>query len=194
MPPHRRRTRATATGWNHQPLCVAVSPLPAQLPRGRGDDDSAGGHHQLRDDPGVVGARSVRPSRTGCVAVGPGPVTSGISTRCSSRSIASTGWDQGGRSTRTAPCWTSWSPPGVTPRPPPGSLANYSRDCGPCRGCWSPTASHGVVHRRLMPGMEHHQSKYLNNRAENSHQPTRQTGTGAERPLLFTFGKQRSKS
>jgi putative transposase len=31
-----------------------------------------------------------------------------------------------------------------------------------------------VAHRRLMPGVEHRRSKYLNNRAENSHQPTRQ--------------------
>ncbi len=35
-------------------------------------------------------------------------------------------------------------------------------------------ASYGVAHRRPMPGVEHHRSKYLNNRAENSHQPARQ--------------------
>jgi putative transposase len=35
-------------------------------------------------------------------------------------------------------------------------------------------ASYGLAHRRLMPGVEHRRSKYLNNRAENSHQPTRQ--------------------
>ena len=35
-------------------------------------------------------------------------------------------------------------------------------------------ASYGVAHRRLTPGVEHRRSKYLNNRAENSHQPTRQ--------------------
>jgi putative transposase len=35
-------------------------------------------------------------------------------------------------------------------------------------------ASYGVAHRRLMPGVEHRRSKYLNNRAENSHQPPRQ--------------------
>jgi putative transposase len=29
-------------------------------------------------------------------------------------------------------------------------------------------ASDGVAHRRLMPGVEHRRSKYLNNRAENS--------------------------
>jgi putative transposase len=35
-------------------------------------------------------------------------------------------------------------------------------------------ASYGVAHRQLMRSVEHRQSKYLNNRAENSHQPTRQ--------------------
>jgi putative transposase len=34
--------------------------------------------------------------------------------------------------------------------------------------------SYGVAHRRLIPSVEHRWSKYLNNRAENSHQPTRQ--------------------
>jgi putative transposase len=34
-------------------------------------------------------------------------------------------------------------------------------------------ASYGVAHRRLIRGVEHRRSKYLNNRAENSHQPTR---------------------
>jgi hypothetical protein len=34
-------------------------------------------------------------------------------------------------------------------------------------------ASYGVAHRRLIPGVEHRRSKYLNNRAENSHQLTR---------------------
>jgi putative transposase len=35
-------------------------------------------------------------------------------------------------------------------------------------------ASYGVAHRRLMTGVAHRRSTYLNNRAENSHQPTRQ--------------------
>jgi len=34
--------------------------------------------------------------------------------------------------------------------------------------------SYGVAHRRLVSSVEHRRSKYLNNRAENSHQPTRQ--------------------
>jgi putative transposase len=33
--------------------------------------------------------------------------------------------------------------------------------------------SHGVAQRELLPKVEHRQSRYLNNRAENSHRPTR---------------------
>lgn len=35
-------------------------------------------------------------------------------------------------------------------------------------------ASYQVAHRELLPSAEHRRSKYLNNRAENSHQPTKQ--------------------
>ena len=41
--------------------------------------------------------------------------------------------------------------------------------------------SYVVAHRELMPSVEHRRSKYLNNRAENSHQPTRQR----ERAMKF---------
>jgi putative transposase len=34
--------------------------------------------------------------------------------------------------------------------------------------------SYGAAHRELMPSVEHRPHKGLNNRAENSHQPTRQ--------------------
>jgi putative transposase len=34
--------------------------------------------------------------------------------------------------------------------------------------------SYGAAKRELLPGVEHRQHQYLNNRAENSHQPTRQ--------------------
>ena len=34
--------------------------------------------------------------------------------------------------------------------------------------------SYQVAHRALMSSVEHRRSRYLNNRAENSHQPTRQ--------------------
>jgi putative transposase len=103
------------------------------------------------------------------------PGDSGISTRCSSRSTVRP-TTCGVLSIRTAPCWTSWSPLAVMPRPPPGFSARCSLGCGPCRGCWSLTklGSYGVAPRRLMRSVEHRRSKYLNNRAENSHQPTRQ--------------------
>ncbi|MFI5436102.1 IS6 family transposase [Rhodococcus baikonurensis] len=42
-------------------------------------------------------------------------------------------------------------------------------------------ASYVVAHRELMPSVEHRRSKYLDNRAENSHQPTRQR----ERAMKF---------
>lgn len=42
-------------------------------------------------------------------------------------------------------------------------------------------ASYVVAHRELMPPVVHRCSKYLNNRAENSHQPTRQR----ERAMKF---------
>jgi putative transposase len=34
--------------------------------------------------------------------------------------------------------------------------------------------SYGAAKRDILPGLEHRQHRYLNNRAENSHQPTRQ--------------------
>ena len=34
--------------------------------------------------------------------------------------------------------------------------------------------SYGAAQKQIMPGVEHRQHKGLNNRAENSHQPTRQ--------------------
>jgi putative transposase len=33
--------------------------------------------------------------------------------------------------------------------------------------------SYGVAQRQMLPGVEHRQSRHLNNRAENSHRPTR---------------------
>ncbi|NRI67656.1 IS6 family transposase [Rhodococcus sp. MS16] len=42
-------------------------------------------------------------------------------------------------------------------------------------------ASYVVAHRELMPSVEHRRPKYLNNRAENSHQPNRQR----ERAMKF---------
>ncbi|WP_443061763.1 IS6 family transposase [Streptomyces sp. NBC_00425] len=55
--------------------------------------------------------------------------------------------------------------------------------------------SYGAARREVMPSVEHRQSKHLNNRAENSHQPTRQReramkgfrGTGTAQRFLSSF-------
>ncbi|WP_327749653.1 IS6 family transposase [Streptomyces europaeiscabiei] len=55
--------------------------------------------------------------------------------------------------------------------------------------------SYGAAHREVMPCVEHRSHKGLNNRAENSHQPTRQReqamkgfrGTGAAQRFLSAF-------
>jgi putative transposase len=55
--------------------------------------------------------------------------------------------------------------------------------------------SYGAAHREIMPSVEHRSRKGMNNRAENSHQPTRQReramkgfrGTGAAQRFLSAF-------
>ena len=42
-------------------------------------------------------------------------------------------------------------------------------------------ASYGLAHRELMASVIHRQSTYLNNRAENAHQPTRQPARAVKR-------------
>ena len=42
--------------------------------------------------------------------------------------------------------------------------------------------SYGVAQRSLLPNVEHRQSRYLNNRAENSHRPTRRGRCNASSP------------
>jgi putative transposase len=41
--------------------------------------------------------------------------------------------------------------------------------------------SYGVARRQILPKVEHRQSRYLNNRAENSHRPTRRRGRQMQR-------------
>jgi len=53
--------------------------------------------------------------------------------------------------------------------------------------------SYGAARREVMPSVEHRQSKYLNNRAENSHQPTRQRER-AMKGFRSMGGAQRSLS
>ncbi|MEH0449955.1 IS6 family transposase [Streptomyces sp. B21-102] len=53
--------------------------------------------------------------------------------------------------------------------------------------------SYGAARREVMPCVEHRESKYLNNRAENSHQPTRQRER-AMKGFRSMGGAQRSLS
>ncbi|WP_328433032.1 IS6 family transposase [Streptomyces sp. NBC_00425] len=53
--------------------------------------------------------------------------------------------------------------------------------------------SYGAARREVMPCVEHRESKYLNNRAENSHQPTRQRER-AMKGFRSVGGAQRSLS
>ncbi|MFF9221789.1 IS6 family transposase [Streptomyces viridosporus] len=50
--------------------------------------------------------------------------------------------------------------------------------------------SYGAAHRQVIPSVEHRTSKYLNNLAENSHQPTRQRER-AMKGFRFVGGAQR---
>jgi len=56
--------------------------------------------------------------------------------------------------------------------------------------------SYGAAKREMLPGVEHRQSRYLNNRCENSHRPTRQRerrmqgfkSAGHAQRFLSTYG------
>ena len=56
--------------------------------------------------------------------------------------------------------------------------------------------SYGAAKREILPGVEHRQSRYLNNRCENSHRPTRQrayrmqgfTAPGHAQRFLSAYG------
>ena len=56
--------------------------------------------------------------------------------------------------------------------------------------------SYGAAKREILPGVEHRQSRYLNNRCENSHRPTRQreyhmqgfTSPGHAQRFLSAYG------
>src|SRR5258708_3470418 len=72
-------------------------------------------------------------------------------------------------------CWQDWSlglmvqrTNGIVSR----TLIKRLR-CGPRVIVTDKLASYQVAHRKLLPSVTHRRSKYLNNRAENSHQPTR---------------------
>ena len=111
---------------------------------------------------------------TGCAAAVPGQETNGTSTRCSSGSRACS-TICGGPWIRTASCSTSLFSRGGMPRLQSDSFRRLLKGLQdvPRVIVTDKLRSYGVAQRQLLPGVEHRQSRYLNNRAENSHRPTR---------------------
>ena len=72
-------------------------------------------------------------------------------------------------------CWTFWSRPGAMAKPQSVSSERLLKgsEYVPRVIVTDKLRSYGVAQRQLLPGVEHRQSRYLNNRAENSHRPTR---------------------
>ena len=56
--------------------------------------------------------------------------------------------------------------------------------------------SYGVAQRALLPSVKHRTSRYLNNRAENSHRPTRRRGrcSGSSHPAKRRISSRRTPS
>ncbi len=105
----------------------------------------------------------------------PGPVTNGIWMKSSSRSTASL-TTSGERLIRMESSWTSsYNRSGIN-LPQFGSFTSCFRplDDNPRVIVTDKLRSYGVAKRLVMPGVAHRQHRYLNNRAENSHQPTRE--------------------
>jgi putative transposase len=125
-----------------------------------------------------------RPTPSACADAGVAQGTSDTSTRYSSRStLRST--ICGGRWTSTGTSWTFWSPPDETPRPRPSSSKLLTRLEYVLRALVSDKlASDQAARRRALRSVEHRQSKYLNNRAQNFHQPTEPTNESDEETHL----------
>src|SRR6476661_3820577 len=123
-----------------------------------------------------AGARSSgRPTPTSCAGAQPSPVTGGTSTRSSSASTAFAHYlwravDQHGNVLDAL----------VQPRRNAKAAKRFFHKLlkglqyVPRVIVTDGLSSYQVAHREMVPSVQHRRSKYLNNRAENSHQPTRQ--------------------
>jgi hypothetical protein len=81
----------------------------------------------------------------------------------------------GVRSTRTEMSSTSWSRAGAARPQPSGSFRKLLRGLRyiPRVIVTDKLKSYAAAKREILPSVEHRQSRYLNNRVEVSHQPTR---------------------
>jgi putative transposase len=113
-------------------------------------------------------------SRNGCGSGDRSPATPGTSTRCSSRING-----------RLHYLWRAVDQHGVVldifvqDRRNAGAAKRFFKRLlrglkyKPRRLVTDGLRSYGVAHREVMPDVRHRTSRYLNNRAENSHRPTR---------------------
>src|SRR5215213_2686309 len=132
-----------------------------------------------------------------CVGGVPELAISGISTKCSSAPMACS-TTCGAPSTRMAPCSTIL----VQRRRNKVAAKKFFRKLlkglqyVPRVLITDKLASYGAAQREVLPSVEHRQHKGLNNRAENSHQPTRErerrmrrfTSAGHAQRFLAAYG------
>jgi DDE domain len=122
-----------------------------------------------------AGARnSLRVSPTACAAAGHAQETSGTWTRSSSGSRACNTMS-GAPWIKMALCSTSSFRPDATAKVAKRFFRRLLKGLQyvPRVIVTDKLRSYGVAQRQLLPRVEHRQSRYLNNRAENSHRPTR---------------------
>ena len=118
---------------------------------------------------------ATRPCGAGAMSSVLHSVTNGIWTKYSSRSTASH-IISGERSIRTALSLTFSFNPSATDLPQLRFFRKLLRATGrqPRVILTDKLRSYGAAKRVVMPSVAHRQHRYLNNRAENSHQPTRE--------------------
>jgi DDE domain len=140
--------------------------------------------------PSVSGAKSLgKRTPINSVASARDLATNGTWMRSFSRSRAN-GTTCGGLSIRRAICSTFWCKAAGTSKLLKG-LTYVPRVT-----ITDKLKSYGAAKREILPGVEHRQHRYLNNRAENSHQPTRQReqrmqrfkSSGHAQPFLSAYG------
>ncbi len=117
---------------------------------------------------------SVRPTLTICAEELRGQANGGISTKSFSRSMDAF-TTCGVRLIRMEMFWTSWSKAIGIRKPRRSSYASYLKDLKyvPRVIVTDKLRSYSAAKAEVLPSVEHQQQKYGNNRAENSHQPTR---------------------
>src|SRR6266542_939417 len=110
-----------------------------------------------------------------CAGDGHRPATSGISTRCSSPSMGNS-TIFGAPLISRGMCSISWYRAGGTKLPPRSDWRKLLKGCQyvPRVLITDKLGSYAAAKKDVLPSVEHRQHKRLNNRAENSHQPTRQ--------------------